>query len=127
VTDDSRIVAVLDATAVVAYARGSVHLGEVIREVSDDGNRFAVPSSCLVEAALRLDRADWLTVGVLLAHSRCVRLETPPGWQDVAAVARELVSASRAVAILWAFDSDGFVLSAEPQAYGRYADRVIGI
>jgi hypothetical protein len=42
---------VLDASAVAAYAKGSIGLGETIIEVVDDGAAFAVPVTSLTEAA----------------------------------------------------------------------------
>jgi hypothetical protein len=127
VTDGISIRLVLDPTAISAYAHGSDDVGEVIREVADEGGQFGVPNVCLIDAAVGIDPSRWSIIGVLLAHSRCVPLDTPPGWQDVAAVAVELASPSRAVAVRCADDNDGYVLSAEPDAYGFYADRVIEI
>jgi hypothetical protein len=50
--------AILDTTAVLGYAAGSIHVGEVIAEVADEKATFGVPLPCLVEAArARTDRA----------------------------------------------------------------------
>jgi hypothetical protein len=126
VTDGAPIRIVLDSTAIVAFAHGSDDVGEVIRELADEGNHFAVPSVCLIEAALHLEPSLWPVAAVLLAHPRAVRLESPPDWRDVAAVAKDLGSQTRAVPLWWADAYDGYVLSAEPDRFGLYADRVIG-
>ncbi len=42
---------VLDRSAIVAYAAGTVHVGEPIAEVHSEGGRIVVPVVCLVEAA----------------------------------------------------------------------------
>jgi hypothetical protein len=42
---------VLDTSAKVAFAAGSIHVGEPISEVRDEGGRVVVPVVCLAEAA----------------------------------------------------------------------------
>jgi len=42
---------VLDRSAIVAYAAGSVHVGEPMAEVHAEGGRVVVPVICLIEAA----------------------------------------------------------------------------
>jgi len=41
---------VLDTSAVIAYARGSIDVGETINEVDDDEAAFGIPVLSLVEA-----------------------------------------------------------------------------
>ncbi len=45
-----RITVVLDTSAVVAYARGSVAVGELLMMVGEDGDQVGVPVTCLAEA-----------------------------------------------------------------------------
>jgi hypothetical protein len=46
--------AVLDHTALQSYARGHIHVGELLREVTDEDNAFvAIPSVALLEAHAR--------------------------------------------------------------------------
>jgi hypothetical protein len=45
---------VLDTSAIVAYAEGSIHVGEPISEVRDEGGLVVVPVVCLVEAARKV-------------------------------------------------------------------------
>ena len=42
---------VLDTSAILAYAGGSIAVGELIGEFSDEGARFGLPVLCLVDAA----------------------------------------------------------------------------
>ena len=43
---DPNVRLVLDTTAVLAYAETSIHVGETIAEVLDEGGRFGVPVYC---------------------------------------------------------------------------------
>lgn len=117
---------VLDTTAITAYAHGSVPVGELVAEVTDEHGAFAVPVLCLVEAGAVLDMDDWATVDVLLRHPQCVLVDWPGGWRDVSATARSLGSVGRAVAVLWAVARDAYLVTAEPGVYGD-ADFVLGI
>ncbi|MET8305712.1 hypothetical protein [Micromonospora sp. NPDC005173] len=45
-----RIAAVLDASALTAYAEGNVSVGELMAEVADEGRQVAVPAACLAAA-----------------------------------------------------------------------------
>lgn len=48
---DEAIRVVLDASAVLAYAKGSIGVGEVIVELDEEAGLFAVPAVCLIGAA----------------------------------------------------------------------------
>jgi hypothetical protein len=85
---DLPVRAVLDSTAVAAYGRGAVSVGEILAEITDEHAGFAVPELCLIEAAAQLDVDEWPAVALLVSHSQCVRLETPTDWRDVARAAR---------------------------------------
>jgi len=125
---DRPIRAILDTTAVVAYARGRVSVGEVLAEITDEGLTFAVPDLCLIEAAQQLDVDQWPALDMLTSHSHCERLELSANWRDIAAGARLLGSTSRAVAMLAAVDYHAFLLTAEPDVYGGDdAPLVIGV
>ncbi len=41
---------VLDASAIVAFTRESIHVGEVLAEIDDELGAAAMPLPCLVEA-----------------------------------------------------------------------------
>ncbi len=82
-----RLRVVLDTSAIVAYLQASIHVGETIAEVVDEGAGFGVPVVCLAEAvALRMDGND-ASVDLLVAHPACTvlpqtgaRWRARPGW-----------------------------------------------
>lgn len=117
---------VLDETAVVAYGRGNVAVGEIIAEIADEDARIAVPDLCLVEGARQLDMDHWHTLDLLVGHSHIERLDVPEDWRGVAVAARLLGSTSRAVAMLAAVDLRAYLLTAEPETFGDDAAPVIG-
>jgi len=47
------IQAVLDRSALESYARGHVHVGELVATIADDDNLVAVPAVALLEAHIR--------------------------------------------------------------------------
>jgi hypothetical protein len=115
---DRPVKVVLDASAIVAYTRGSIHVGEVITEVDAEGGGFAVPDAALVEASVV--GADWDVLDVLLDHPACVRFpDEVVDWRALAAM-RILVGRPDAASAAWlALDADAGLLTAEP---GTYAD-----
>jgi hypothetical protein len=114
---------VLDTSAIVAYARGSVDVGEPIAEVSDAGGVVLLPVVCLVEAARRVD--DHM-LHLLTDHPACeVDPVTADGWPMAAATTRVLGRLDLAVALIAAATGGGFVLTAEPDAYGPLGEDVV--
>ena len=115
---------VLDTSAIVAYAEGSIHVGEPISEVRDEGGLVVVPVVCLVEAARK--------VGDEMLHVLVDGSEVAPlvgeRWAAVASGVRVLERLDLAVALLEASTRRGFLLTGEPDAYGDPgADFVIPI
>jgi hypothetical protein len=110
---------ILDTSAILAYAAGSIHVGEVIAEVADEPADFAVPLPCLIEAA-RQTKADDLSGVYLLEAHRHGRIvpDRPDRWRTIAGLARALGRADLAAALLAAQDHGAYILSAEPDAYG---------
>jgi hypothetical protein len=117
---DPKIRLILDTSAVLAYAETSIHVGETIAEVVDEGGAFGVPAVCLAEASRLV--ADKLADGVtlLVRHPSCVVLPTlAEDWTAPAAWTRVLGRIDLAAALVEATDRPaGYVLSAEPDAYG---------
>jgi hypothetical protein len=114
---------VLDTSAIVAYAQGSVDVGEPISEVRDSGGVVLVPLVCLVEAAREVDD-DMLHL--LTEHPAC-ELEplTGDGWPMAATTTRMLGRLDLAVALIAAATGGGFVLTGEPDAYGALGEDVV--
>ncbi|WDZ83750.1 hypothetical protein [Micromonospora cathayae] len=62
------IAVVLDATALTAYTRGQVAVGELMAEVADEGRHVAVPAACLAAAyAAGRDDLDTAMLALLMA------------------------------------------------------------
>jgi hypothetical protein len=62
---------VLDRSAIVAYAAGSVHVGEPIAEVHAEGGQIVIPVVCLIEAAIEVgDEMPRVLCGTPHARSR---------------------------------------------------------
>jgi PIN domain len=126
---DPDIRLVLDTSAILAYAATSIHVGETIAEVVDEGGRVGVPVVCLAEASRLI--ADKLADGVtlLVRHPSCVVLPTlAEDWTALAAWTRVLSRVDLAAALIEATDRPaGYVLSGEPDAYGDDDMPVISI
>lgn len=56
---------VLDADAVLAYANGSINVGERISRAADAADFVIVPALCLAEAYRRVEGDAWQYLGVL--------------------------------------------------------------
>jgi hypothetical protein len=125
VTDPIRII--LDTTALTAYTNESVHVGEVLAEITDNGALFAVPDLCLAEATAELDEKRWPWLDVLLDHPRCVRIGCVNEWRALGFGTRVLGTLGRAAAMLATAWHDAYLLTAEPDAYGDDQDTVIAI
>ena len=112
---------VLDTTAALAFARGSINVGEVLAEVDDEDASFAVPIVCVIEAAARLGAGDAM-VRVLVQRPACV--VTPLRRDDWPVLARDVRTLGRldlAAVALTAADTGAHILTGEPDAYGDEA------
>lgn len=66
--DGAEIRAVLDASAMVSYARGHVHVGELVVIIADEGAYTGLPAAALVDAYTRVsDIPARARLGVLAA------------------------------------------------------------
>jgi hypothetical protein len=117
---------VLDTSAIVAFAGGSVNVGEPITEVSSEGGRVAIPVVCLIEAARQVGE----DMPRLLVDNPACDVEPLGGdwWAELTAGTRVLGRLDLACAFLTATLGKGYVLTAEPSAYGEPgADFVIPV
>jgi hypothetical protein len=103
---------VLDTSAIVAYAGGSVDVGGPMAEVGDSGGVVVAPVVCLVEAAREVD--DHM-LRVLVENPVC-ELEPLTGerWPMAATTVRMLGRLDLAVSLIAASANDGFLLTGEP-------------
>lgn len=118
---------VLDTSAIVVYAHGSVDVGETLAEVAAEGGSFGIPELCLIHAGAQLGADGWPAVELLLAHSACVRLDLPQGWTDIAAIVATLGGVDRAVALFSAADLGAHLLTAEPETYDEFPSVIISV
>jgi hypothetical protein len=105
---------VLDASAVEAYARGDVNVGEPLAEVVDNDAAFAAPLNVLAAAGAVLDPV-WITL--LASHPSFAPVDTAwSRWRNLATSHALLGRLDAVEALLVALDADCDVLTAEPEA-----------
>ena len=111
---------VLDTSAVIAYARGSEHVGETLTQVLENDAAFTAPMTALAVAATHADPA---LVDLLTKHEAFQPVELEwTRWPALAATIGLLGRSDAAEALLVALDFDGHVLSAEPELYASLGD-----
>jgi hypothetical protein len=123
-----RFRAVLDASAITAYAAGSEHVGEVLREIADERMPVALPVAALIEARTIIPDSDAALLDVLasLPHTAVLPLEAD-NWQRTAAAVCLLGGLGRAcAALLVTRGIAGYVMTAEPDVYGGIETIPIG-
>lgn len=114
--DGRRISLILDTSAILAFCRGSLHVGEVLGQVGDDDTVAALPAACLVEAFQSVIDRDHLDL--LASHAAAVVVaDGPEKWLPWAAMYSLTGSFDAAAAALAFVDYDCPVLSARPELY----------
>jgi hypothetical protein len=107
----------LEASAIVAFTRGSIDVGETVAEVNDENAAAGLPLLCLVEAMRAV--ADTDRLDLLVAHPATVVIAPEPGdWQALAATYETVGRLDAASAVLAAIDLDCLVLTGQPGLYG---------
>jgi hypothetical protein len=106
---------ILDASAIVAFVRESVHVGEVIAQVDAEEAAVGLPVLCLAQAKTMVDDVDRLNL--LAGHDAAVVLSDPDDWQALAATVDLVGRWDAAAAALLALDSSLAVLTATPALY----------
>lgn len=118
---DRPVKVILDASAIIAFTRGSIDVGEVIAEVDDEYAAAGLPMLCLVEATRSVVDADHLDL--LVNHPAvAVRSPQPGDWQALAAIYHSVGRLDAASAVLAAIDLDCQVLTGQPGLYGGLAN-----
>lgn len=118
---DRPVRVVLDTSAIVAFTRENLGVGEVIAEVDDELAAFGLPVLCLVEASRAV--ADEQRLDLLLAHPACRLLPVETrDWRALAATSWIVGRVDAASAVLCAIDLDCHVLSAQSGLYGGLLD-----
>jgi hypothetical protein len=110
----------LDASAIVAFTRGSIHVGEVIAEIDDEQAAVGLPAYCLVEASWAVTDTDRLDL--LVGHRASVLYaDDPASWRALAATCGIVGRPDAASAALASIDLDVDVLTAQPGLYAGLA------
>ncbi|MET8909553.1 hypothetical protein [Micromonospora sp. NPDC004551] len=111
---------VLDASAILAFCRESIHVGEVIAEIADEECLFGLPVMCLAEASRAA--ADGDRLDLLVNHPAATVLDVDPSnWRALAVVYDTVGRLDAAAALLAAVDNDGYVLTGQPGLYAGLA------
>ncbi|WP_232323476.1 hypothetical protein [Catenuloplanes japonicus] len=109
---------VLDTSAIVAYTRGSVAVGEILSELADEGAVAGLPVLCLVEARPSVVDTDLLDLLVIHDRTEVLGLAADD-WQALIA-ATELVGRLDIASAVLAADEheDATIMTARPSWYG---------
>jgi hypothetical protein len=123
---DRPIHMILDTSAIIAYLRGSVDVGETLGAVRDEKGRVGLPVLSLVEAGYRLVDKGWLDL--LLEHDATAILDVSGSdWLALTTMYQDVERLDGASAALAAIDHRCPVLTARPTLYemSGAVDRVI--
>jgi hypothetical protein len=103
---------ILDASAIAAFGANET-VGQIIGDIQDEDECFAVPTACLAEALA--GGADPNLVGLLQSHAGCVVLTSTADW---AALGRFLdLTRPGPSALHDVADSDVAMLAVRTEAY----------
>jgi ABC-type Fe2+-enterobactin transport system substrate-binding protein len=117
---DRPVRVLLDASAIIAFTRGSIDVGETIAEVNDESAAAGLPILCLVEATRAVSDVDQLDL--LVAHpATAVLVPQPHNWQALAVTYETVGRLDAASAVLAAIDLDCLVLTGQSGLYGGLA------
>jgi hypothetical protein len=109
---------VLDTTAVTAWCRDSLAVGELLAIFKDDGLAALIPLACLVEAAHKTAMLDQAKLSLLVDHEATfVIADNPDDWKAIAAT-RNLVERADLASAAWlAIDAEVDVMTSDPRWY----------
>jgi uncharacterized protein with PIN domain len=113
---DRPVQVLLDASAIVAFTRGSVDVGEVIGEVDDEHAAVGLPVLCLVEASRAIVDTDLLDYLVAHAATSVVPVAAA-SWRALASAYDTVGRLDAASAVLAATEADCSILTAQPALY----------
>ena len=118
---DRPVKVILDASAIVAFTRGSINVGEVLAEVNDEYAAAGLPILCLVEGSRAVADGDRLEL--LVQHpATAVLALSPEDWQALAAIYDSVGRLDAGSAVLAAIDLDCQVLTGQPGLYASLAN-----
>jgi hypothetical protein len=118
---DARLV--LDTSAITAWVRGSVAVGETLAEINDEGGAVVIPLWCLIEAGHNTAMIDRDRLDLLLAHPATFLVtDDVQDWESLVALRALIGRADCASAAMLALDLGVDVMTADPKWYGTVAD-----
>lgn len=110
---------ILDRSALLAYLAGSVHVGEPLHEVIDDGVAFGVPLAVAAEILAAAAGSDLARLHRLFGNPACVLLPGEvDGLPELVYWRRVTGSLDRAACAVAALALDAPILSADGKLYG---------
>jgi hypothetical protein len=123
VSDEPRTIRlVLDATAVAAYTRGSVAVGELLGEIDDEHGAVVIPLACLVEAGHATALLERPLLDALLSHAATFLIvDNPDHWVELVELRSIVGKLDLASAALLALDSEVYVLTRDARWYSGVA------
>jgi hypothetical protein len=120
VTDSARpIHLILDTSAILAYTRGSIHVGEPVAEVDDEDAAVGLPIQCLAEAGWMVGDRDRLSL--LVNHRATELINSSEDWSAFGEALNIVGRHDAASALRLAIELDCDVLTAQPRLYGGMA------
>jgi len=118
VTEPRSIAIVLDTTAVTAWARGSVAVGELLAELDDEHAAAVLPLSCLVEAAHKTGMLEQARLDLLVTHPAVFLLEdAADDWKALAATRLLVDRLDLASAAWFGLKCEVDVMTSDPRWY----------
>ncbi|MGA5302951.1 hypothetical protein ACPCHT_23680 [Nucisporomicrobium flavum] len=123
--------AVLDSSAIRSYARGHIHVGEVITEVADESAYVGIPTTALLDAYAHClgDKIARARLGVLihLPGTQVLALDADAALHTAETVPFAHGDLSRAHAVWATLEHTAVYLTAEPDESARLVaeDRII--
>jgi hypothetical protein len=123
VTGEAREVRlVLDATAIAAYARGSVAVGEILIEVDAEHGAVIIPLSCLIEAAHATALLQRDHLQMLIDHPATFLVaDDPDEWVALTELRTLVDRADRASAALVSLEYQVDVMTRDARWYASVA------
>jgi hypothetical protein len=117
---DRPIRIVFDRSAVLAYTRETLAVGELLAELDDELVCALIPLPCLVEAAVTVPGSERLDL-LLGLDAVTVAADDPAKWRDLSGLRDAVSSHDVASAALWAIDLDVDVFTRTPRLYAGVA------
>ena len=118
--DDRPVRIIFDTSAILAYARGSIHAGEPLAEVALEGGMVGLPTLCLAEAHCSAGDDDRLNL--LIDHHATVVVPPSDDWMALTEIQHAVGIPEATSAMMSAIDEGSCVLTARSGLYAGIDD-----